>query len=163
MQSSPALSRRFVAGCCAASAISLIAGLFYVPNVVRVKMLDCAEGDTGCLPKETLGALWQDLPLPLAYATFGALCWVVLVSLCISGMLVFSRLDVAHWLQLTYLVSGTCLTTVSGLDAVYLVWGRRPGWGVLLVLVGLCLLAFASIRLWQASRPSAMRLIDGLP
>jgi len=163
MRPSPTLSRRFLAGCCAASAVILICGLFIVPNVVRVKTLDCVEGDTSCLPKETLGTLWQDLPLPLAYVTFGALCWVVLVSLWIGGMLLFSRRGVAYWLRLAYLAGGVCLTAVLGLDAVYLVWGRRPWWGVLLVLAGLSLFVVASIRMWRASRPEAIMVNAGLP
>jgi hypothetical protein len=102
MRPSPTFSRMFLAGCCAASTVILICGLFIVPSVVRVDALECAEGNAGCLPKETLGTLWPDLPLALAYITFSAFCWVVLISLVTGGLLVFARVDVPRWLWLSY-------------------------------------------------------------
>lgn len=155
MPLSPTLDLRFVAGCCAASATSLVAGLFFIPNVLRVNVLDCVEGET-CYPKYTLGTVWQDLPRPLAYLTFAALCWVVLASLAVAGILVFSRSDLARWVRLAYLAGGIALTAVLALDAAYEVLLFRPWWGVLLVLVGLALLAVASVGMRRPGHPDAL-------
>lgn len=144
-------SRRWtLAGCCLASALGLVLGLFVVPNVIWINALDCIEGDAACLPKATPGTLWQALPLLLDWLTFSALCWVVVASLGVGGLLALSRVEVPRWLQLAYLVGGIGLTLLLGVDGVYLVWGLRPGPGVVLVLAGLCLLAYASVQLRRA-------------
>jgi len=147
MTSSSVLRRWALAGCCVASALSLVLGLFVVPNVVRLSALDCVEGEARCLPQATADTLWSALPLLLDYVTFGTLCWVVVVSLGIGGRLVLSRGAVPRWLQRAYRVGGVGLLLLLGVDGAYLVWGLRPGPGVVLVLAGLCLLAVASLQL----------------
>ncbi|HEX8037053.1 MAG TPA: hypothetical protein VF510_24570, partial [Ktedonobacterales bacterium] len=95
----------------------------------------------------TLGTLWEFLPLPLAYLALGVLCWVVLASLAMTGVVMLSRGGVPRWLPLTYLVGGICLTGVLAVDAVYLALWMLPGPGVLFVLAGLLLLALAYWRM----------------
>ncbi|HEX8036779.1 MAG TPA: hypothetical protein VF510_23175, partial [Ktedonobacterales bacterium] len=80
-----------------ASAICLVVGLFAVPNVVQVDYLECRLDDV-CVPPKTLGTLWEFLPLPLAYLALGVLCWVVLASLAMTGVVMLSRGGVPRWL-----------------------------------------------------------------
>lgn len=152
--------RRWVlAGCCLASAICLVVGLFVVPNIVRVDYLECRQ-DEVCAPPKTPGMIWEILPLPLAYLTLALLCLVVLANLVIACLVTASRGGVPRWLRLTYLVGGVCLTGVLAVDALSVLLGLLPGPGALFVLAGLLLLALTYWRMRSmASRADAA---DGL-
>jgi hypothetical protein len=148
MRQSRALRRWLVTGFCLASATLLVVGLILIPALVRVKTLDCIEGEP-CAPNLASSQLLQELPLPLGVMTLIALCWVVLGSLSIGAILVFSHVDTPRWLRLSYLAGGICLALMLTLDALYLLPGAlvaiRPDVGALVALIGLCLLAVAQL------------------